>query len=209
MRAESIPLRDHRWSEPVPVLVWGTSCLCATEGSVTPPSVPFITVTRCCFLWVLSIHFHTYSAWPFLSGLVVPGPLDQRWKQQWQHLLGCGSAHGLNTCLLVVDQLGFPLQTKVQTRWVSDEVSATEQVFYRFCSITLDLHWFYRMFTNLRVWGLSCFSVFDHHHLRILISVSQNMVSRLHRFLCVCVRFCKSKCYRTIILSHSYCINTS
>ena len=45
-----------------------------TEGSVTPPSVPFITVTRCCFLWVLSIHFHTYSPWPFLSGVVVPGP---------------------------------------------------------------------------------------------------------------------------------------
>ena len=52
----------------------GPAVLCATEGSVTPPSVPFITVTRCCFLWVLSIHFHTYSPWPFLSGVVVPGP---------------------------------------------------------------------------------------------------------------------------------------
>ena len=118
----------------------GPAVLCATEGAVTPPSVPFITVTRCCFLWVLSTHFHTYGPWPFRSGLVVPRLLRSEmeaamtasarlWLSSWlEHLPACRRSTGI------------PPPNKVHTRWMSNEVSATEQVFYRFCGITLDLH---------------------------------------------------------------------
>ena len=90
----------------------GPAVLCATEGSVTPPSVPFITVTRCCFFWVLSIHFHTYSPWPFLSGLVVPGSLGSEMEAAMTAPARLWLSSQLeHTCLLVADQLGFPLQT--------------------------------------------------------------------------------------------------